>query len=196
VPATHGTPPQTPAVHSIDDFVVLIDHAAPSLHFNSSASQVYEIQREATIAIVASGVGTLPMESRLREPTRFAGCLSGNSIHSLGEIPISNTHRTRKPDRKLLQLCSQVADTLNQVLSGECGDDVLRSLYVVSVAPAPDAAQLLVVVAPVLTGDPIDPVDVLGRLSSHAGPLRHAVATSITRRRAPRLLYQVDGSNR
>ena len=87
-----------------------------------------------------------------------------------------------------------MADTLNQVLSGECDDDILRSLYVVSVTAAPDAAQLLVVVAPVLPEEPLQPVEVIERLSARAGQLRHAVATSITRRRAPRLIYQYSGN--
>jgi hypothetical protein len=46
--------------------------------------------------------------------------------------------------RKDLQLCRQVAETLQLVL-GDCGDDVLRDLHVVRVVPAPDASQLLVV---------------------------------------------------
>ena len=47
--------------------------------------------------------------------------------------------------RKDLQLCRQVADTL-QLALGDCGDDVLRDLHVVRVVPAPDASQLLVIV--------------------------------------------------
>src|SRR5262249_31993389 len=47
-------------------------------------------------------------------------------------------------NRKALQLCGQVADTLSPVLAGECGDDVLRSLQVIAVTPAPDSSQLLV----------------------------------------------------
>ena len=38
------------------------------------------------------------------------------------------------------------------------------------------------------------PVEVLERLSARAGQLRHAVATSITRRRAPRLIFQFANS--
>ena len=43
-------------------------------------------------------------------------------------------------DRKALeQLCSQVAETLGEVLAGQSGDDVLRNLYdIVSVMLAPD----------------------------------------------------------
>lgn len=60
--------------------------------------------------------------------------------------------------RKTLQLCSQVADTLNLVLSGECADECLQCLQVVSVTPAPNAAQLLVVVSPSSGGPAPDPV--------------------------------------
>ncbi len=95
----------------------------------------------------------------------------------------------RKNDRKTMQLCSQVADTLNQFLSGESGDDVLRELQVVSVVPAPDASQLLVVVAPLLNGGPTEGI-ALARLDEASGRLRAAVTGAITRRRAPKLLFQ------
>jgi ribosome-binding factor A len=98
--------------------------------------------------------------------------------------------RPHRENRKVLQLCRQVADTLAQVLSGECDDDVLRSLQVVTVVPAPDASQLLVIVAPALADDRLDPADVLQRLAAFSGRLRYEVAAAITRKRAPRLAYQ------
>ena len=103
---------------------------------------------------------------------------------------INNPSPRRRVDRKLLQLCAQVRDVLNQVLSGECDDDLLRSLYVESVTPAPDATQLMVVVTPALPGESLDPVQVLPRLAAQSGLLRSEVASSITRRRAPQLLFQ------
>ena len=39
--------------------------------------------------------------------------------------------------RKSKQLCRQVAETLDLVLSGDCRDEILQNLQVVSVAPAP-----------------------------------------------------------
>jgi ribosome-binding factor A len=96
----------------------------------------------------------------------------------------------RGANRKALQLCRQVADTLNQVLSGECGDESLRNLQVVSVAPAPDASQLLVLVAPVLASEAQDAELVRTCLASASGRLRREVAAAITRRRAPKLLFQ------
>jgi len=44
-------------------------------------------------------------------------------------------------DRKAIQLCHQVAETLEEVLA-ECGDSVLQDLRVVDVEPAPDAGIL------------------------------------------------------
>ena len=76
------------------------------------------------------------------------------------------------------------------MLSGECDDEILRSLQVVTVAPAPDASQLLVIVAPALAEDRLDPAEVVQRLAIHSGRLRCEVAASITRKRAPRLAFQ------
>ncbi len=95
--------------------------------------------------------------------------------------------------RKTLQLCSQVADTLNLVLSGECADECLQCLQVVSVTPAPNAAQLLVVVSPSSGGPVPDPVAVLEHLASANGRLRSEVAAAIVRRRVPRLIFQYVG---
>ncbi|HXY34935.1 MAG TPA: hypothetical protein VEI07_11955 [Planctomycetaceae bacterium] len=97
--------------------------------------------------------------------------------------------------RKTLQLCSQVADTLNLVLSGECADEVLQCLQVVSVTPAPNAAQLLVLVT--ASGDLApDPARVLKHLAAASGRLRTEVAGAIVRRRAPTLVFQYLGAQR
>jgi ribosome-binding factor A len=99
--------------------------------------------------------------------------------------------RPHKGDRKVRQLCSQVAETLNLVLSGECGDELLQSLHVVTVDPAPDASQFLVTVAPSVPGEVVDPSEASARLASFAGKLRSEVAGAITRKRAPKLLFRV-----
>jgi ribosome-binding factor A len=91
--------------------------------------------------------------------------------------------------RKAQQLCQQVAETLSLVLSGEFGEE-LRELQVVAVTPAPDATQLLVLVAPQFADRPLDPNVVMARLTAASGRLRSEVAMSITRRRAPKLLFQ------
>ena len=103
--------------------------------------------------------------------------------------------RTKTADRKTLQLCSQVADTLNLVLSGECADEVLQSLQVIEVRPAPDASQLLVLVSPASTDSAVDPATVLKHLAVANGRLRAEVASAIVRRRAPKLIFQFVARN-
>jgi ribosome-binding factor A len=97
-----------------------------------------------------------------------------------------------KPDRKTQQLCQQVEQTLSLVLSGEFSDELLQSLIVESVMPAPDASRLLVAVR--IAGDHeenSDPSVVLERLERVTGRLRSEVAVSITHKRAPGLKFQV-----
>ena len=106
----------------------------------------------------------------------------------------------KKTGRKALQLCSQVADTLSLVLSGECGDEVLQNLLVAEVTPAPDASQLLVLLTPA-PGSPIFELhQVMAELRAASGRLRTEVAASISRKRAPRLTFQflprVEGKER
>jgi ribosome-binding factor A len=97
-----------------------------------------------------------------------------------------------KQDRKTQQLCQQVEQTLSLVLSGEFSDELLQSLIVESVIPAPNASQLLVTVR-IENGheDAPDPSVVLERLDRVVGRLRSEVAVSITRKRAPGLKFQV-----
>jgi ribosome-binding factor A len=92
-----------------------------------------------------------------------------------------------RADRKTLQLCRQVAETLGDALAGQ-GDEVLRGLDVVDVTPAPDASRLLVAVRPV---PPSEPLRVLERLDHASGRLRSEVAAAITRRRAPTLAFRI-----
>ncbi len=97
----------------------------------------------------------------------------------------------RKGERKVRQLCAQVADTLSLVLSGDFGDSILQSLHVVAVDPAPDASQLAVTLSAGLPGETIDPGDVQRRLEAVMGKLRSEVAAAITRKKAPKLVFRV-----
>lgn len=92
--------------------------------------------------------------------------------------------------RKALQLCSQVADTLSLVLSGECGDEVLQNLLVAEVTPAPDASQLLVLLTPAPGSQSLTNEEVTIALRAASGRLRTEVAAAISRKRAPRLTFQ------
>ncbi len=96
--------------------------------------------------------------------------------------------RKEKPDHKAMQVCRAAQRALSLALAGECDDDVLRSLYVESVLPAPDASRLLVcVVIPRGVNVSID--EVLARLERVHGLMRSAVARSVTRKRAPELSF-------
>ena len=99
--------------------------------------------------------------------------------------------RKQRDSRKDWQVCRQVFETLNYVLSGESHDDVLRSLLVGEVVPAPDATRLLVTVQPLDADGDIDPVVILQRLQQATGRLRAEVARSISRRKVPELVFRV-----
>jgi len=96
-----------------------------------------------------------------------------------------------KPNRKVLQLCSQVAQTLNLVLAGEFDDEFLHNLQVESVDPAPNASQLCVSVSCLAADETVPPQEILDRLAKVAGRLRAQVAAAITRKRAPKLVFRV-----
>ena len=95
-------------------------------------------------------------------------------------------------DRKACQLCRQVAHALDEVLA-DCGDDVLQNLRVGSVMPCPDASRLLVTVMPIddRPANLIESKTVLDHLARANGHLRSEVASVVTRRHAPVLVYQL-----
>jgi ribosome-binding factor A len=99
----------------------------------------------------------------------------------------------KKEDRKARQLCRQVAETLDQVLSGETSDDVLRGLRVIDIAPAPDSSRLLVTLYVDCEPEHFDRQQVEERLACCKGQLRCAIAAAITRRKAPTLVYNIVG---
>jgi ribosome-binding factor A len=103
----------------------------------------------------------------------------------------SPSDQPRQPDRKTLQMCSQVQRTLDQILSGELGDDRLRDLYVSQVVPAPDAHCLMVSVSPLGFAKDFQPQVVLARLAEHTGRLRAELARAINRKKTPELLFRV-----
>ena len=97
--------------------------------------------------------------------------------------------RRGRGDRKALQLCRQVQRALSLALAGECGDDVLRELFVEEVLPAPDATRLLVRLGIPGHLQEVSTADILGRLARVHGQLRHSMAQAITRKRAPELTF-------
>jgi ribosome-binding factor A len=102
--------------------------------------------------------------------------------------------RGHKESRKAKQLCRQVAETLDYVLSGDCRDETLQSLQVLSVDPAPNASRLLVTVRADLPDDQFDRQSILESLAGQTGRLRCEVAASINRKRVPALVFNVVGA--
>lgn len=96
----------------------------------------------------------------------------------------------RKNDWKDRRLCRQVLEAIQTGLSGECGDDLLQSLWVSSVDPSPDASRLAVTVE-VPAG--LSPAEALVRLEGARGLLRTFIAAAICRKRVPELLFRVSG---
>jgi len=94
----------------------------------------------------------------------------------------------RRDDRGARRLCSQVRETLTYALAGSCRDEVLQSLYVADVEPAPDATRLAVTL---VVPDPTQIETARARLALVAALLRSEVAASIHRRRAPELVFRV-----
>jgi ribosome-binding factor A len=94
-----------------------------------------------------------------------------------------------KRNRKALQLCKQAAVTLELALSGEFGDEYLQNLEVVSVEPAPNTSQLAVTLR--MLDATFDLDETSRRLEAVAGRLRAAIASAITRKRTPKLMFRV-----
>jgi ribosome-binding factor A len=99
----------------------------------------------------------------------------------------------RVANRKALQLCGQVARTLQLVLAGECGDEALRDLLVESVVPAPNSSRLLVTLTPGPTAGAAPLEEVLTRLHRAQGRLRGEVAAAINRKKVPELTFRLIG---
>jgi ribosome-binding factor A len=92
-------------------------------------------------------------------------------------------------NRKALQLCGQVAETLALVLA-DSGDAVLQNLLVQSVRPWPTSARVLVTVTPA-AGYGVDAQTVAAHLEAARQRLRTEVAAAVHRRKVPELLFRV-----
>jgi ribosome-binding factor A len=148
----------------------------------------FEIQRAASIVRAAPypHVGVLMTFRRVSRKDVLSACDAVGPDDGLDPLYDRPAQPRKVPNRKALQLCGQVADTLALVL-GECGDDVLRDLRVVSVTPAPNAARLLVTVARAAGMAE----DVAGCLERARGKLRSEIAAAVHRRKAPDLTFRV-----
>jgi ribosome-binding factor A len=102
-------------------------------------------------------------------------------------------HRPGEPARarqKTAQLCRQVYRTLVGAIAA-ADDDALLDVNVESVEPCPDATRLLVLLRATraTTREHIESIH--RALDRHRGRLRSDVARSVTRKRAPELVFHV-----
>lgn len=111
----------------------------------------------------------------LRPQTDEAGTLFGNDSF----IPY---------DRKTEQLCQQAHEALSLAIAS-CRDPVARACQVESVVPSSGPHQLLVHVIPDEDGSSLE--DLAAALERLRGYLRHEVAATIHRKRAPELRFVV-----
>jgi ribosome-binding factor A len=91
--------------------------------------------------------------------------------------------------RKTQQLCREVERTL-AIAFGSCADGTLRHLIVIAVEPAPDAARLLVSLAP-SGGLDSDVGELLKAIGAARGRLRAEVAAALQRKRTPELIFRI-----
>jgi ribosome-binding factor A len=135
----------------------------------------------------------LPMRNRKYRQKPTALPVYGPLGPEDGVDPRTEARDRQRPvhNRKALQLCSQVAETLHSVLQGECDDEVLRDLHVQSVGPAPDSTRLLVTVSLSPAASDRRPIEVLQHLHQAYSVLRGEVARAIHRRKTPELIFRV-----
>lgn len=129
-------------------------------------------------------------DSLREQPLASPGELYAEAVEFLAR---HTTVRDNKEGRKAKQLCRQVAETLDLVLSGDCSDERLQALHVMAVVPAPNTSRLLVTVAADLPADAFDRRQIEELLDRQADRLRTEVAASIHRKRAPALAFRVMG---
>ena len=129
-------------------------------------------------------------DQRAREQSLAYDLETGDDWNELVDDPMTR-NRDHKENRKAKQLCRQVAETLDLVLSGDCSDELLLCLQVISVVPAPNASRMLVTVSADMPDDGRGHQEILDRLNEQSGRLRAEIAASINRKRVPTLVFQV-----
>lgn len=91
----------------------------------------------------------------------------------------------------MLQLCKQVERSAAFTLASVCESDALVGAAVASVAPAPDAGRLMVIIA-LASGMGLQDVnEAKAVLLRAAGAFRAEVGRAVHRKRVPELVFEV-----
>jgi ribosome-binding factor A len=93
--------------------------------------------------------------------------------------------------RKVHQLCAQVREVIGLSLAERWDDPLIERVSVVSVAPAPDATRLLVLVAVDPGDEPVDVQEVLDALRELRPELRREISSEINRKKTPELAFEL-----
>ena len=107
-------------------------------------------------------------------------------VEALYENDSGRRSSDRQAQRKTQQFCRQVQQALNLALADSDAIDDLSGLFVEDVTPAPDCGRLL---AHILIPDDRSVAAAVAVLRREAPRLRAEVAKSITRKRAPELVF-------
>ena len=121
---------------------------------------------------------------RVDDLNNLAAEVGGEDGGDAKEFHAKPWNQPKQAGRKGRQLCAQVKEALHGAL-GACADEVLQGLDVVSVEPAPHTGRLRVLVA---SEDRLAAESALRRA---AGFLRGEVASAVSRRYTPELVFEV-----
>ncbi len=95
-----------------------------------------------------------------------------------------------RDERKSMQLCKQVQHAIEDALAG-FDDEVLRSLMVIRVDPAPNSGRLMVTLCPMAHLDEVNLDAVMALVEGVKGDLRMEVGFQIHRKRIPELTFRL-----
>ena len=103
-----------------------------------------------------------------------------------------NKRKHSQKYRKVFQLCRQVADTLQMVLTD--GNETLDGLTIVDVVPAPDSRRMLVILGLdpgviVKSGSEVELI--MEQLQLETPRLRAEIAQTINRKKTPNLVFEI-----
>ena len=107
-------------------------------------------------------------------------------VEALYQDEKSSLSHYRQAQRKTWQFCRQVERALNLALAETNSSDEIAGIVVDQVSPAPDCGRLLVHVLIPADRPVADAIDALCRETPR---LRSEVASAITRKRAPELVF-------
>ncbi len=92
---------------------------------------------------------------------------------------------------KALQLCKQVRRSLELSLMSECADELLQSMTVESVEPAPDDKHLRATFSLQDAEPSLSREEVLARLEAARPVLTEGLIQTISRRKVPDIRFEV-----